>query len=292
MTTRYFGAHISISKGFSYLPKLAQKLNISAIQIHPTAPQRWATKPIDDVKAEELAKNSKDTTLREIYLHAIYLVNLAHSDKQKFHLSKVSIVTYLEFQHHINHYAKLYKVPIVCKGVVVHPGSAKHYPTEKEALERAVKGINWILENSPKDTTILLETSAGAGKIIGDAFEELKILREESNDPSRIKYTLDTQHMYSSGYDIVNNTNTVVEQLENTLGIKNIELIHINDSPYPLGAKKDRHANLGEGTLGTEGIKKFINHPKLKDITVILETPNVKSEETLKKEIEILKSIL
>jgi len=289
---RYYGAHLSVSHGFNKLAQICKQLDITAIQIHPTAPQRYATKPIDDVKAESIIKHSKNSPLRLVFLHAIYLINLAQPNKQKFHLSKVSLVTYLQFQHQINHFSKLYKSQIYSPGVIVHVGSAKHYKTEEEAYERAAYGLQWVLDNSPKDTTLLLEVSAGAGMIIGDRFEELALLRKMVKDKHRIKFALDTQHMFVSGYDIVNHPKEVAKQAVDILGKDNIEIIHLNDSKYPLNARKDRHENLGQGEIGLKALKEFINQPGLKHVPVVLETPACKSIETLKPEIQVLRSIL
>ncbi len=290
--TRLYGAHLSIGEGFRNIPLLAKELGISAVQIHPSAPQRWITKPIEDEKAEQLVKYAKNTPLRLIFHHAIYLINLAQPDKQKFHLSKMAIVVYLQFDHEINRLASIFKSPLRSGGVVVHTGSAKYYPTEKEALARAVKGLNWICENSPKDSVILLETSAGAGKIIGDRFEELAELKAKCKYSERIFFALDTQHMYASGYDIVKKTDEVAKQAEKILGLENIKLIHVNDSPYNLGERKDRHANIGEGVLGVEGLKVFLTHEAFANIPALLETPNVKSKKTLKKEVRLLRKVL
>lgn len=291
--SRYYGLHLSIGKGFKELAKVAKKLEVTAAQIHPTAPQRWNTKPIEDIKAESLVKGVKDykSTLRILNLHAIYLINLAQADKQKFHLSKVSIVMYLKFCEQIKDYAKKYNIDFDCIGTVVHPGSAKHYTTQQQALDRVVQGINWIFENSDKGI-ILLETSAGAGQIIGDKLNELKYIYEHVHDKSRLGFCIDTQHMWASGYDFVNKRDKILKDLENYLGIENIKLIHLNNSATDLDSHKDRHANLKEGIIPLEDLHRFITLPQLKHIPVVLETPACKNFEESQKEVEVLQSIL
>ena len=292
-TARPFGIHLSIAKGFKSLGNIAKSLGITAAQIHPTAPQRWATKPIDDLKAEALVKGIKDTqsSLRVLNLHAIYLINLAQADKQKFHLSKVSIITYMQFCEQIKDYAQKYNVDFNCIGTVVHPGSAKHYKTQKEALDRVVYGINWILENSDKGT-ILLETSAGAGQVIGDKLDELRYIYDNVADKSRLGFCIDTQHMWASGYDFINKQDTILKDLDAYLGIENIKLIHLNNSATQLDSHKDRHANLDQGIIPLEALQKFVNNPNLKHIPVVLETPACKNLEEAQKEVEVLKRIL
>ncbi len=290
--SRLYGLHMSVSNGYQALPELTEQLNASIIQIHPTAPQRWNTKPIEDIKAETLIRSTKKhPTLKALALHAIYLINLAQPDKQKFHLSKISIVQYLEFCETIKQYAKQYSQNFDCLGTVVHPGSAKHYKDITQALDRVVYGINWIIEHSNKGT-ILLETSAGSGQIIGDTFEELGYLRQHAENKQRVAFCIDTQHMWASGYDFVSNTEQVIKDLDKHLGIQNIKLIHLNNSQTELGSHKDRHANLKSGLIPFEGLKKFVNHPALKHIPVVLETPACKSFEESQKEMQDLIELL
>ena len=289
---RLWGAHVSAAGGLKNVILNAKTLNVSAVQIHPSAPQRWITKDIDTAQIESMVKEQKKyPELKLIFAHAIYLINLANPDKQKFHLSKMAVISYLNFMFDVNSIAPKYNSDLKVGGVVVHPGSAKHVTSSEEAIERVQKGLNYILENS-RGGTVLLETTAGAGQIIGDTFEELSKLRENSIDPKRIKFCIDTQHMWASGYDIKNSPDAVIEEMEKYLGIENIKLIHLNDSATELGSHKDRHANLGEGTVGLLALKRFINHPKLAHIPVVLETPGLKSIETAKIEVTKLKQII
>jgi deoxyribonuclease-4 len=285
---RLLGAHVSTAGGLSNAIKNGQELGINTIQIHPTAPQRWATKlpSSEDIKNFVLAQ--KESDIKMLFAHAIYLINLAQPEKQKFHLSKMSLVTYLDLFKEITHIAKEEDADIQTGGVVVHPGSGIHYPTEKEALDRCVYGINWILENATFGT-LLLEASAGAGQVIGDQLEELATLRDGSEQKDRVKFCLDTQHMFVSGYNWTDKLEGIITQIEQTIGLENVALVHLNDSKTPHASKKDRHENLGEGLIGEETIKKIINHPKLKNIPMVMETPNLKDIETAKTEVAKLK---
>ena len=108
----------------------------------------------------------------------------------------------------------------------------------------------------------------------------------------RVGYVLDTQHMFVSGYDWRNNLEQIVQDIESILGLENVKAIHLNDSLTEFGSHKDRHANLGEGEIGLNAIKEIINHPKLKDIPMMLETPAMKKPDTMKIEIEKLKGLV
>ncbi len=288
---RLLGAHVSTAGGLQNSIFNAQYLKINAAQIHPSAPQRWITKDLDPGKIEEMIKaHKKYPDLKVVFAHAIYLINLANPDKQKFHLSKMAVVVYLNFMHYVNTVAPKFSSDLKIGGVVVHPGSAKHTNNADEAISLVQKGLNWILENS-EGGTVLLETTAGAGQVIGDTFEELARLRQNSIEPERVKFCIDTQHMWASGYNLIDDLEKIVKNLDKTLGLENVLLIHLNDSATELGSHKDRHANLGEGTIGLKGLARFINHPALKHIPVVLEVPGLKSLETAKEQVEILYKI-
>ena len=285
---RYLGAHVSVAKGLKNAIVNATALDINTAQIHPSSPQRWITKDIDSAQIESMIKMQKQhPKIDLLFAHAIYLVNLANTDKQKFHLSKMAVIAYLNFMHYTNTVAQKMNSTLQIGGVVLHPGSAKHVKNAEEAIEQVQKGLNYILENT-KGGIILLETTAGSGQIIGDTFQELARLRQNSIDPNRIGFCIDTQHMWASGYDLQNDLNNIVNELDEFLGIKNIKLIHLNDSMTELASHKDRHANLGEGLIGRQALENFINHPKLQQIPVVLETPGLKELDTAKLEVEKL----
>lgn len=285
---RYLGAHVSTTGGLSDAITAATALDINAIQIHPTAPQRWVSKPIDSVQVEIMVKAQKQSPVKIVFAHAIYLINLAQPDKQKFHLAKMALVHYLNVARDLKTIARHYENDLIYGGVVVHVGSAIHYPTKKKAMDRVLYGLNWILEQAPQGS-LLLESSAGSGQIIGERLEDLAWLRDNAEQKERIGITLDTAHMFASGYDWAQ-TDDVVKQVEDVLPLKLVQLIHLNDSKVPCGAKKDRHENLGEGFIGENSIKDIINHPKLKHIPMILETPHMKSTEEARIDVEKLKS--
>lgn len=285
---RYLGAHVSTAGGLSNAITAATQLGVNTIQIHPTAPQRWTSKPIDSAAIETLVKAQKNSPVKLLFAHAIYLINLAQPDKQKFHLGKMSLVVYLNFMKDLQAIAKHYESDIKAGGVVVHVGSAIHYPNKQEALDRVSYGINWILENAPEGE-LLLESSAGSGQVIGEKLEDLAWLRDHTEQKNRIGIALDTEHMFASGYDWIN-TDDVVKQVESFFPIELVKILHLNDSKVPCGSKKDRHENLGEGLIGEEAMKRIVNHPKLMNVPMVLETPRMKSIEEAKIDVDKLLS--
>ncbi|MCC7303952.1 deoxyribonuclease IV [bacterium] len=284
---RYLGAHVSVAGGLQNGIITGIELGINTIQIHPTAPQRWISKPVDTAGIETMIKAQKHSPVKIVFAHAIYLINLAQPDKQKFHLGKMALVHYLDFMKDVDSISKSYESDLQAGGVVVHVGSAIHYPNKQEALERVSYGINWILENS-RGGELLLESSAGSGQVIGEKLEDLHWLYEKTEQKDRIGIALDTEHMFASGYDWTK-TDEVVHEVENVLPLDLVKVIHLNDSKVPCGSKKDRHENLGEGLIGEEALKRVINHKKLKNIPMVLETPRMKSIDEAKIDIAKLK---
>ncbi len=184
-------------------------------------------------------------------------------------------------------------------GVVFHTGSFKEYTEadEQKAYDRVSYGLNWIFGNLNTDTKgrkLLLECAAGSGSIVGDRFEELAKIYEgvKPEFQPHIGFCLDTQHMFASGYDLINDLDGVVEQIEKYLGIDKITAVHFNDSKTDLASHKDRHENLGsaDAKIGETAMKAFLNHPKLKNLDFIMETPELRTPEGTKSQIDILKS--
>lgn len=136
---------------------------------------------------------------------------------------------------------------------------------------------------------VLLETMAGKGSEIGSTFQEIKSIIDQVNLPNHVGVCLDTCHVDDAGYDLVNNLDEVLNEFDRIIGLDKLKAIHLNDSMNPCGAHKDRHQKIGEGYLGLEAITKIINHPLLKDLPFILETPNDLSG--YKKEIDLLRSL-
>lgn len=283
---RYLGAHVSSAGGLHNAITAATELGINTIQIHPTPPQRWISKDIDTAPIESFLKAQKKSPVKMVFSHAIYLINLAQPDSQKFHLSKMALVHYLNFMNNISVIAKHFDCDIISGGVIVHVGSAIHYATKKEALDRVLYGINWILEQAPHNM-LLLESAAGSGQVIGAQLEDLAWLHEHAEQKDKVGIALDTEHMFASGYDW-KDADGVITTVESFFPLDLVKIIHLNDSKVELGSKKDRHENLGEGFIGEESMKKIVQHPKLKNIPMVLETPHMKSVEEAKIDVDKL----
>ena len=284
----YLGAHVSSAGGIENAVKAAKKFEINSIQMMPTAPMRWATKEIPQEDIEEFVKELKDSPLQKILIHGIYLTNLAREDKKLFHLGKEGLKIYLDFAERLGNLIEEEKIDCEILGICFHPGSQKELSFE-DSIERISEGIDWVLEKVSGKQKLLIETTAGTGNNLGRTFTELKKMRDGVKDKSRVGFVVDTQHMYAAGYDLVNDLDSVIEDMDKELNIENIKAVHINDSMIDLGSNKDRHANLGEGKIGEKAMKKLLHRKEFKDIPFILETPALKSAKTMGQEIEKLK---
>jgi deoxyribonuclease-4 len=278
---RYFGAHVSAAGGLKNAASAAAELNINTIQVHPSPPQRWNTTPFPEGIEKEFLSAKQGTCLEKVFFHAIYLINMASPDPQKFHLAKTSLVNYLDFNARIDG-----------AGVIFHVGSMKDQPDEAEGYDRVVSGINWVMERAPKKSRLILEVAAGSGSVIGDRVEELALIYSQLDNKEQVGFGLDTQHMWASGYDLVNELDSVIATVEEELSLDKVWSIHLNDSKTDLGSKKDRHENIGEGLIGEKTLKRVFTHPKLISIPFILETPALESLEGAQSEVNKLRGFI
>ena len=286
----YLGAHVSSAGGIENAIKEGDRYDINSIQMMPTAPMRWATKSIAQESIDNFVEALKGSRVKKILIHGIYLTNLARDDKQLFHLGKMGLVVYLDFANRVGDLIKKNDLDVEILGVCFHPGSQKELNYE-DSLERISYGIDWVLDEVGGNQWLLIESTAGTGTNMGRNFTELRSMRDGCKNIERVGYVLDTQHTYAAGYDWVNDMDSVVEEIGETLGYDRVKSIHLNDSMMALASNKDRHANLGEGKLGKETITKLLKRKELKNTPFILETPALKSSTTMGEEISKLKEL-
>jgi deoxyribonuclease-4 len=278
---RYFGAHVSCAGGLVNAAKTAIELDINTIQIHPSPPQRWNAQPFAAGIEDEFNKLRHGSCLEKVFFHAIYLINMATPDPQKFHLAKTSLLNYLDLSARIKG-----------AGVIFHVGSMKDQPDEAVGYDRVVSGMNWVLERAPENSRLIMEVAAGSGSIIGDRVEELGLIYSQLERKEIVGFGLDTQHMWASGYDIAGDIEGVVSEVDQSLDLAKVWSIHLNDSKTALASKKDRHENIGDGLIGEEALKRVFTHPRLASIPFILETPALESVAGARSEVDKLIAFL
>lgn len=263
------GSHVGMSGKEMFLGSVKEAVSYGAntFMVYTGAPQNTRRKALDELRIEEATALMKEHQIEEFIVHAPYIINLANTVKPEvFQLAVDFLKTELERSSAMG-----------SSILVLHPGS--HVGAGVEAgIAQIVKGLNQVLEND-YDCYIALETMAGKGSEIGSTFEELAAIYDGVKRNDRLRVCMDTCHMNDTGYDVVNQFDEVLDSFDKLLGINQIAAIHINDSKNPLGAHKDRHANLGDGYIGYDAIRRIVYHPALADIPKILETPYKPSPE-------------
>lgn len=268
------GAHLSISDGFLKAAKTAQSIGANTFQYFTRNPRGGAAKEIDNNDISQAIEFMNANNFATLVAHAPYTLNLCSNDEK---VRQFGEMIFNDDMQRLKQFPKsMYNF---------HPGSRKDL-TLNDAIEIIAKVINDAI-NRGADNTILLESMSGKGSEVGSTFEELRDIIQKIERKDLIGVCLDTCHLYSAGYDIVYDLEGVFESFNNIVGMKYIKALHINDSVNPFNSKKDRHAKLGEGTIGLKAITEFINHPAVRNLPLILETPN--EPEGYLQEIKILK---
>ena len=264
------GCHVGNSGPLMLEGSIKEALNYGAtcFMVYLGPPQNTIRKPIESMNADKMALIAKENniSLEDVIIHAPYIVNLARKDPEKFDFAVRFIATEVSGVHNIG-----------CKYLVLHPGSAVD-SERSDALNQVAKGINEIIKLTPNARTVIaIETRAGKGNEVGRTFEEIKFIIDNVYDKSRIGVCLDTCHINDGGYDLVNNYEEVINKFDEVIGLEYLKVIHVNDSKNSLASHKDRHENIGFGSLGFNTIMKIFNDPRFISIPKILETPYVPS---------------
>lgn len=262
------GSHVS-NNGIKMLEgsvEEALSYGANALMVYLGAPQNTFRKPFNQMHINEALELCKKNNIdpQDIIVHAPYIVNLAQSDNQKWDYA----ITFLGNE-------LMGTAMIGAKYMVLHPGAHVGMGSNY-GIERIANGINCILSDTINyRSVILLETMAGKGTECGRTFEEIKAIIDRVHNKNRIGVCLDTCHINDAGYDIVNDYEGVIDEFDRIIGLEYLKVIHLNDSKNPVGSHKDRHENIGFGTIGFDTLMKFVNDERFKDIPKILETPYI-----------------
>ena len=270
------GSHVGMAGKEMFLAsvKEAESYGANVLMLYTGAPQNTRRKEIKDLNIEAGWAYAKQAGIREIVVHAPYIINLANTVKpETFELA----VQFLEKE--IRRTAAMRSHILV-----LHPGSALDAGAEA-GIAQTVRGLNMVLDENEDEVFIALETMAGKGSEIGRTFEEIKAIYDGVNKKERLRVCFDTCHVNDAGYDLVHDYDGVFKHFDQVIGLDQIAVFHINDSLNPLGAHKDRHANIGQGTIGFETLHRLVHDPRFMEIPKILETPWLCEEGETKKTI-------
>ncbi|BBA22070.1 deoxyribonuclease IV [Mycoplasmopsis bovirhinis] len=271
------GSHISFKKP-GYLPgavKESLENGANTMMIYLGAPQTTIRVPVENYNLEVYLQDYKDKIKQEdIIVHAPYIINPANpANPAKANFSNDFLIKEISRMNYLG-----------LKYLVLHPGAYTTYEIQ-EALEQLVESLKYII-NQTKDVVICIETMSGKGTEIGINFEQIRYLLDWTNDP-RVQVCLDTCHLWDAGYDLQNYQEFKQELFKYDL-LKHVKVIHLNDSKNQLASHKDRHANIGLGTIGLKTLQEFVHDPDFDNIPIILETPYLNNKPIYKEEISML----
>ena len=262
----HIGCHLSPSDGLLNMAKTASRLGADTFQFFSRNPRGGKAKALNEDDASAMLAYLKDNAFAPVLVHAPYTLNPCAEKPETAQFAELCMGEDLLR-------CTAMKTPFYN----FHPGSHVGQG-EAVGIEKTAALLNHILDGST-DTTVLIETMAGQGSEIGGTFEAVCAIIDGVERNDRVGVCLDTCHVFAAGYDLVNDLDGVLTQFDKTIGLDRLRFVHLNDSKFDLGQHKDRHAPIGEGFLGLDGVRRIVNHPALKTQPFCLETPHEKLEE-------------
>ena len=270
------GCHVGMAGKDMFLASAREAASYGAnlFMLYTGAPQNTRRKEIFELNIDAGWEYAHEHGINEIVVHAPYIINLANTVKpETYELA----VEFLEKEI-------VRTAAMKSRILVLHPGSHVN-AGEQAGIAQIVKGLNTVLNQNDDDVFIALETMAGKGSEIGRSFEELKAIYDGVDRKERLRVCFDTCHVNDAGYDIVNHYDEVFAEFDRVIGLEQIAVFHVNDSLNPLGAHKDRHANIGKGTIGYDTLHRLVHDENFANVPKILETPWLCEEGSAKKTI-------
>ena len=274
------GAHVSTSGGVDKAIDRAIEIGAECIQIFPSAPQGWGFKSPDELAIAEFKRKAFENDVGPNVFHGIYLVSLGSDDLALVERGKASLIKYLNTADDLG-----------VDGVIFHLNSHKGRGFDG-VFDQVLGSIQEVLADTPDNTKLIIENSAGMGNHIGSKFSEIGMFIRELNNP-RVKVCLDTQHSFAAGYDLrtKDSVEAVMDEFDRDIGLDHLMAVHCNDSKPDLGGALDRHENIGEGFLGTTAFESILAHPAFMDIPFYLEVPGFEGKGPDAENVQILKEL-
>ena len=272
----YIGCHLSCSKGFTAMERDAERIGATTFQFFTRNPRGSSVKALDLEDIREFLKRKEEKGLGTLVAHAPYTLNACSADEKVREFARNTMADDLARLEHTP--GNVYNF---------HPGSHVKQGVEV-GIRLIAETLNAILKPE-QSTIVLLETMAGKGSEVGSRFEELREILDRVELSEKMGVCLDTCHVWDGGYDIAGDLDGVLTEFDRIVGLSRLKAVHLNDSMNPLGARKDRHARIGEGHIGLDALVRVVNHPALRELPFCLETPN--DLEGYKREIGLLRSL-
>lgn len=276
---KYIGAHVSVAGGVSNAPSEANAIGAKAFALFTGSSSRWVSKAISEEEAEKFKQRCRDFgfTPEVILPHDNFLINLGSPDSKKLAMSRKSFLDEMKRCETLG-----------LTMLNFHPGSHLKEISEEECLSRIAESINITLD-ATSGVTAVIENTAGQGSNLGFDFNHIAFIIDKVEDKDRVGVCIDTCHAYSAGYDLATEEGyrRTWEEFDNVIGSRYLKGIHLNDDKKALASRVDRHASIGQGTLGEDFFIRFVNDPRFDNMPIILETPD---ESLWPREIEWLYS--
>jgi deoxyribonuclease-4 len=267
-----FGFHISINGGFNKVVERALSKQCQTIQLFSRNPRGWNFGNLNINDIREYQQAIKQSDISPVFVHMPYLPNLATQDRIAFKKSLNSLTAELE------------RCDIIgAQFLIMHIGRRMD-SSEKQALAKVSQGINTSFHEVKNSVKLLLENTAGMGSEIGYNFIQIKEIFDRVEDNDRLGVVIDTAHIFEAGYPIhtKQGLDKTLKEFDELVGIQRLHLLHLNDSKTDFDSRVDRHWHIGEGKIGLEGFKNIVNHPLLRHLSGIMETPRKDEKEDLK----------
>jgi deoxyribonuclease-4 len=274
------GAHVSTSGGLATAIERGADLGCESIQIFNQSPRMWRPTKYGPGDFAAFREAMDDSPVEAVVIHAVYLINCATKDKEMRKKSLASLTHALRTGDGIG-----------AAGVVLHPGAQKGEPLGA-SMKRAAKVIAAALKDS-ESCPLLLEQTAGHKGLLGRDFDETAELIELAGGGKRLGLCLDSCHLFVQGYDVTDAEHLagVVDEADAKVGLDRLRCLHVNDAAAPLGSCRDRHANIGKGEMGRQGLAAFLSEPRFEGLPATLETPGPNKKGPDRKEVMAAKRL-
>jgi deoxyribonuclease IV len=274
------GAHVSTAGGLAKAIERGAERGCESIQIFNQSPRMWRPTKYGPEDFAEFREARDDSPVEAVVIHAVYLINCASKDKELRKKSLASLTHALRTGDGIG-----------AAGVVLHPGAQKGEP-HGPSMKRAAKVIAAAVKDS-ESCPLLLEQTAGHKGLLGRDFDETAELIELAGAGDRLGLCLDSCHLFVQGYDVTDEAHLaqIVDEADEKVGLDRLRCLHVNDAAVPFGSNRDRHANLGKGEMGKQGLAAFLSEPRFEGLPATLETPGPNKKGPDKKEVQEAKRL-
>jgi deoxyribonuclease IV len=274
------GAHVSTAGGLAKAIERGTERGCESIQIFNQSPRMWRPTQFGEGDFTAFRKAMADSPVEAVVIHAVYLINCATKDKEMRRKSLASLTHALRTGDGIG-----------AAGVVLHPGAQKGEPLGP-SMKRAAKVIAAALKDS-ESCPLLLEQTAGHKGLLGRDFDQTAELIELAGGGERLGLCLDSCHLFVQGFDVTDAEHlaAIVDEADEKVGLDRLRCLHVNDAGAPFGSNRDRHANIGKGEMGKQGLAAFLSEPRFEGLPATLETPGPNKKGPDKKEVQTAKRL-